>query len=174
MADHWWEGRPWEMLCVLTPAFMLFLVRGCRHLGAELAAPADLSTWQWAVQGGVPCPPRGRKVLVGGAGSGRWRRNGRATPAGRSRVAPGRGARCFPGPWLLAPFPPCPPTPRAPRETWPRGHRTVRRPPWHCRRTSQTALAQSSLGSPPAVSVDVCSPGTRLCVECALRPTAPA
>ena len=141
MADHWWEGRPWEMLCVLTPAFMLFLVHGCRHLGAELAAPADLATWQWAVQGGVPCPTRGREVLAGGAGSGRWRRNGRAMPVGRSRVAPGRGARCFrvPGSWRR--FHPVPPPPGLPGRPGPGGtepsegpHGTAggrHRPLWH-------------------------------------------
>ena len=35
MADHWREGRPWEMLCLLTAAFMLFLVSGCRRSGGR-------------------------------------------------------------------------------------------------------------------------------------------
>ena len=87
--------------------------------GQNWPAPADFATWQWAAQDGVPCPPHGRKVLAGGAGGGRWRRNGRARLVGRSHAAPGRSARHFLGPWLTAPCPPCPPTPGAPRETWP-------------------------------------------------------
>ena len=145
MAGHWWEGRPWTCSSWRRPRSCLSPSVAAAIRGQTSPAPADLATWRWAAQGGVPCPPHGRKVLAGGAGGRRWRRNGRATQAGPSRGAPGRGARCVPGSWLSVPCPARPPPP---------GSRTVRMLPRHCRQTSPTTSVQSSLGS----LLPACSP----------------
>lgn len=103
VADHWWEGRPWDLLFMVTPTFMLFLVCSCRHSGGRTGPLLQTSPCGQPRAGSRVPHMAGRswreeQAVGGGAETGEPRR--RDGHARRQDEVP--GASRVPGSWHRA------------------------------------------------------------------------